>query len=93
MDSKKSLSRQWCLDKPEHNRANEEEEKISLITMKKDIAITEEELVTQFQYRLFKFRKHLFNSQWQYHSYRTLRENLTNNCLIHIDLSENFTSR
>lgn len=59
--------------------------------MKKDTAITEEELVTQFQDRLFKFRRRLFNIRWQYHSYWTLRENLTNDCLIHIDLSENFT--
>ncbi|RXM28486.1 hypothetical protein EOD39_9725 [Acipenser ruthenus] len=82
---------QWCLEKIEHNRANEEQEKSSLITVKKDIAITEEELVTQFQERLFKFRRHLFNIRWWYSIYRTLRKNLTNDCLIHIDFSENFT--
>ena len=64
-----------------------------LITVKKNIAMTEEELVTQFQNRLFKFRRHLFNIRWQYSIYRTLRENLTNDCLIHIDFSENFTCK
>lgn len=46
--------------------------------------------MTEFEDRVFKFRRHLFNIRWLYSIYR---ENLTNDCLIHIDFSENYTCK
>lgn len=72
---------QCCLEKTD--RAGEEA-KGSFITVKKDTAPTEEDLMTEFEDRLFKVRRHLFNFRW---------EDLTNDCLIHIDFSENYTCK
>lgn len=57
----------------------------STVSIKKEIAITEDKLVTQFN-----FRGHIFNIRWQYSMYRKLRENLgPNEWLTHVDFSEN----
>ncbi|XP_035269106.1 uncharacterized protein LOC118225154 [Anguilla anguilla] len=85
---------QWCLEKIDHSKPGEESEKTSTITVKKKVPITEDELATQFQDRLFMFRRHIFNIRWQYNAYRNIKENLTSmDCLIHIDFSENYTCK
>ncbi|KAI4797786.1 hypothetical protein KUCAC02_024863 [Chaenocephalus aceratus] len=77
---------QWSTE-----RTGEEERKT--ITLKKEVQSTESDLVSTFQENLFKFRKHLFNIRWQYSAYRQLRESLkANECLIHIDFSENYST-
>ncbi|KAI4794712.1 hypothetical protein KUCAC02_031890 [Chaenocephalus aceratus] len=84
---------QWCQEKVDYSKPGEET-RMSTITVKKDVPIQEDELVAQFQDRLFKFRRHIFNIRWQYNAYRNLRENLTaKDCLIHIDFSENYTGK
>lgn len=81
---------QWSLEKISHENGCDS----STVTIKKEIAITEDELVTQFQDRLFNFRGHIFNIRWQYSMYRKLRENLgPNECLIHVDFSENYSCK
>lgn len=78
---------QWSVE-----RTGEEEKKT--ITLKKEVQSTEADLVSDFQDRLFKFRKHLFNIRWQYGAYRQLRESLqANECLIHVDFSENYSCK
>lgn len=85
---------QWCLEKIDHSKPGEESEKTSTITVKKNVPITEDGLATQFQDRLFMFRRHIFNIRWQYNAYRNIKENLTSmDCLIHIDFSENYTCK
>lgn len=85
-----SLS-QWCLVKID---SKQEQEKQSTITAKRDVTLTEDELATQFQERLFRFRKHIFNIRWQCNAYKHLRQNLTaKDCLLHVDFSENFNCK
>ncbi|KAK5622689.1 hypothetical protein CRENBAI_026102 [Crenichthys baileyi] len=50
------------------------EEKKSIITVKKELTKSEDEVVEEFQERMVKFRKHLFNIRWQYKAYRKLRK-------------------
>lgn len=86
---------QWSLEKIDHaNVGGESERSSSTITVKKEVIMTYDELVTQFHDRLFKFRRHVFNIRWQYDAYRNLSENLkTSECLIHIDFSENYSCK
>ena len=75
---------QWCQQKTDQ----------SFITVKQEQSMTESDLNDHFQDRLAKFRKHVFNIQWQYRAYRNLKENLSHNeCLIHVDFSENYTCK
>lgn len=84
---------QWCQEKMSFSKPDGET-KISTITVKKDIPIQEDELVTQFQDRLFNFRRHLFNICWQYNAYKTLRGSLTvKDSLIHVDFTENYACK
>lgn len=70
------------------------DEKMSTITVKREITKTEEDLNTQFQERLFHFRRHVFNIKWQFDVYRELRRKLKyNECLLHVDFSENYTCK
>jgi hypothetical protein len=65
-----------------------------MITMKREVTITESELVSQFQDRLAKFRHYIFNIKWQYRACRELSESLKNNeCMPHIDVSENYSCK
>ncbi|KAL1251683.1 hypothetical protein QQF64_007635 [Cirrhinus molitorella] len=81
---------QWSLEKISHENGCDS----STVTIKKEIGITEDELVTQFQDRLFNFRGHIFNIRWQYSMYKKLCENLgPNECLIHVDFSENYSCK
>ncbi|MEQ2257630.1 hypothetical protein ILYODFUR_036647 [Ilyodon furcidens] len=67
------------------------EEKKSIIMVKKELTKSEDEVVEEFQERMVKFWKHLFNICWQYKAYRKLRESLQSHvCLIHVDFSENY---
>ncbi|XP_058628850.1 uncharacterized protein LOC131538763 isoform X2 [Onychostoma macrolepis] len=67
------------------------EEKAAIITVKKELTKTEDEVVDQFQEKIIKFKQHLFNIRWQYRAYRQLREDLKDHeCLIHVDFSENY---
>lgn len=68
-----------------------DEEKKSIITLKKELTKSEDEVLEEFQERMVKFKSHLFNIRWQYRAYKGLRENLHNHeCLIHVDFSENY---
>ncbi|KAL7407295.1 hypothetical protein ABVT39_006367 [Epinephelus coioides] len=70
---------------------NKDDEKKSTVTVKKEVMLTEDEAVEQFQNRMAKFHDHIFNICWQYRAYRELREKLADNkYLIHIDFSENY---
>ena len=67
------------------------DDKPSVVTIKKEIMLPEDEVVDQFQNRMATFRVHIFYIRWQYRAYRELRENLAENeCLIHVDFSENY---
>lgn len=67
------------------------DETMSVVTVKKEMMLTEDEAVDQFQDRMARFRQHIFNIRWQYRAYRELREKLADNeCLIHVDFSENY---
>ncbi|ROI70160.1 hypothetical protein DPX16_0511 [Anabarilius grahami] len=84
---------QWCQEKVNISLQGGET-RVSTITVKKETPIQEDELVKQFQDRLFNFRRHIFNIRWQYKEYRNLRESLTaKDCLIHIDFSENYSCK
>lgn len=70
------------------------DEKVSTITVKREITKTEQDLNAEFQERLLLFRRHVFNIKWQFDAYRELRMSLKNNeCLVHIDFSENYSCK
>ncbi|KAK6291241.1 hypothetical protein J4Q44_G00383610, partial [Coregonus suidteri] len=70
------------------------DEKVSTITVKREITTTEHELNTDFQERLLHFRSHVFNIKWQFDAYRELRRSLKHNeSLLHIDFSENYSCK
>lgn len=49
------------------------------------------DVVQDFQSSIKRFRRHLFNIRQQYRAYRARRENMkADECLIHIDFSENW---
>ncbi|KAL2095568.1 hypothetical protein ACEWY4_007716 [Coilia grayii] len=71
-----------------------DKDKKSIITVKKECTMTEDETLTAFQEWMVKFKSHLFNIRWQYRAYRELRENLlSHECLLHIDFSENYVCK
>ncbi|KAL7381234.1 hypothetical protein ABVT39_002539 [Epinephelus coioides] len=64
------------------------------ISIKHNVESTQEQLAELFHTHLTKFKKHFFNIRQQFAYYRELRESLgTDECLIHIDFSENFTCK
>ncbi|KAK2857675.1 hypothetical protein Q7C36_005594 [Tachysurus vachellii] len=64
------------------------------ISVKQIVEGTQEQLAEQFHTHLSKFKKHSFNIRQQYAYYRELRKSMaTDECLIHIDFSENFTCK
>lgn len=64
----------------------QKDEKTSVIMVRREITTTEDDLVTQFQERLFQFRRHIFNIKRQFEAYRELRRNLkSDECLLHVD--------
>ncbi|XP_061598342.1 uncharacterized protein LOC133461445 [Cololabis saira] len=70
------------------------DEKVSTVTVKREITKTEQDLNTEFQERLLLFRRHVFNIKWQFNAYRELRTSLKNSeCLVHIDFSENYSCK
>lgn len=84
---------QWCQEKVDIS-VQGGERRVSTITIKKDIQMKEDELVAQFQDRLFIFMKHLFNIHWEHNAYTNVRESLTaKDALIHIDFSENYSCK
>ena len=79
---------QWMTEKIK------KDEKVSTITVKREITTTEHDLNTDFQERLLHFRRHVFNIKWQFDAYRELRRILKHNeSLIHIDFSENYSCK
>ncbi|KAI9517864.1 hypothetical protein NQZ68_001033 [Dissostichus eleginoides] len=71
---------------------NDQEGPTVKITVKQIVEGTQEQLAEQFQTLLSKFKKHSFNIRQQYAYYRELRKSMaTDECLIHVDFSENFT--
>ncbi|KAK2840949.1 hypothetical protein Q7C36_012528 [Tachysurus vachellii] len=64
------------------------------ISVKQIVEGTQEQLAEQFHTHLSKFKKHSFNIRQQYAYYRELRKSMaTDECLIHLDFSENFTCK
>ena len=73
---------------------NDQEGPTVKITVKQIVEGTQEQLAEQFQTLLSKFKKHSFNIRQQYAYYRELRKSMaTDECLIHVDFSENFTCK
>lgn len=67
------------------------DEKVSSITVKREMTTKEHDLNKDFQERLLHFRRHVFNIKWQFDAYRELRRSLKHNeSLLHIDFSENY---
>ena len=56
----------WSLEDNTKVNDGEESGKRSTITVKKNVMTTEDELVSEFHDRLFRFRRHIFNIRWQY---------------------------
>ena len=82
---------QWMVK--EKQRKNEEGQTVK-VTVKDEVNMTQEQLVQLFHTLLFRFRKHIFNIKQQYAYCRELKKNMSaDECLIHIDFSENFTCR
>lgn len=70
------------------------DEKVSTITVKREITTTEHDLNTDFQERLLHFRHHVFNIKWQFDAYRELRSSLKHKkSLLHIDFSKNYSCK
>ncbi|KAK1879819.1 Enolase [Dissostichus eleginoides] len=70
------------------------DEKVSTITVKREITTTQHDLNTDFQERLLHFKRHVFNIKWQFNAYRELRRSLKHNeSLLHIDFSENYSCK
>lgn len=62
-----------------------------MITVKRDLMTTESDLESQFQERLSRFKRHIFNIRWQYTSYRQIRETLKEDeCMLYIEFSKNY---
>ncbi|XP_060762316.1 uncharacterized protein LOC132871810 isoform X2 [Neoarius graeffei] len=82
---------QWIMK--EKNKKNEDEKTVK-ITVKENLHTSQENLVEMFHSLLHRFRRHLFNIKQQYAHCRELKRHMPmDECLIHIDFSENFTCR
>ena len=83
---------QWATE--DKAKSNDEESSVAKITVKQTIESSQEELVERFHTHLTKFKRHLFNIRQQYAYCRGLRSCMANDeCLIHIDFSENFSCK
>ena len=83
---------QWASE--DKAKSNDEESSVAKITVKQTIESSQEELVERFHTHLTKFKRHLINIGQQYAYYRGLRSCMANDeCLIHIDFSENFSCK
>lgn len=92
-DSVKKVSyTQWGTE--EKAKMDDQEGPKVKISVKQIVEGTQEQLAEQFYTHLSKFKKHSFNIRQQYAYYRELRKSMaTDECLIHIDFSENFTCK
>ncbi|XP_060798234.1 uncharacterized protein LOC132900231 [Neoarius graeffei] len=82
---------QWIMK--EKNKKNEDEKTVK-ITVKENLHTSQENLVEMFHSLLHRFRRYLFNIKQQYAHCRELKRHMPmDECLIHIDFSENFTCR
>ena len=60
-------------------------------TVKETVQGTPEELIMKFSQSFGKYKKHIFNIQWQYRYLRERRSNLTDSeCLLQVDFLQNF---
>lgn len=83
---------QWATE--EKAKSNDEESSFAKITVKQMVESIQEELAERFHTHLTKFKRHLFNIRQQYAYYRGLHSSMANDeCLIHIDFSENFSCK
>jgi len=70
------------------------EDKSSTIVVKENQEQSLFDLVERFHDYLSRIRKHVYNIQHQYQSYRQLRSKLSDHdCIIQIDFSENYLCR
>lgn len=88
---------QWTTETVLREKKNKEGEKEKVshkMTVKKRMETTLQDLVELFQRQLTNFKRHLFNIKQQFRFYRELKKNMTNQeCIIHIDFSENFACK
>ncbi|KAL2095619.1 hypothetical protein ACEWY4_007767 [Coilia grayii] len=82
---------QWILKEKTNKNGDEKAVKI---TVKEDMHTSQGNPVEMFHSLLHRFRRHLFNIKKQYAHCRELKRHMSvDECLIHIDFSENFTCR
>ena len=61
------------------------------LTRKETVESTLQNMLNEFNKQIARFKKHLFTIRHQYAQYRHLKGTLaTNECMIHIDFSENY---
>lgn len=73
---------------------SQDKQRTSVITKKTEITSTKYQLQDDFQNRLLKFRRHIFNIRHQFSRCRDLRNSLQKSeCIIHIDFSENYSGK
>ena len=83
---------QWKTIK-ETRRIKEEDKQVS-VTKKVEMAGTIYDLVEQCESMLERYKTHVFNINHQYQFYRSLLLKMQQTeCLIHVDFSENYTSK
>ena len=81
-----TVDREECIIK-------DKDQQVSL-TKKQEQQGTIEQLATAFSDQLAKFKRHRFNISHQYSHYRSLRQQMNDNeCLVHIDFSENYVAK
>ena len=65
-----------------------------VVTKKMEVTSNKHQIQDDFNNRLLKFRRHLFNIRHQFSKCRELRKDLQKSeCIIHIDFSENFSGK
>ena len=80
---------EWKIRKEE--RKVKGTDKTVSFTVKETVQGTPEELMMKFSQSFGKYKKHIFNIQWQYRYLRERRSNLTDSeCLLQVDFLQNF---
>ena len=83
---------QWKTVKEKRKIKNKEQD--VTMTQKVDVVGTTEELISTFNTQLKDFKVHQFNISHQFKHYRRLCQQMNDNeCLVHIDYSENYNAK
>jgi len=85
---------QWVVEEKEKTMPQENEAVLFKVTAKKQIESSLEELIEHFTCLLHRFKKHVFNIKQQFSFSRELKKTLSSNeCIIHVDFSENYSCK